>query len=111
TYRAPGRFESTFARERLIDAIAARLGIDRIEVRRRNLIAHAEMPYTRPLTTLGVEIVLDSGDYAGLLDKALARLKWRELTAELARRRAAGECVGVGLGLFVEKSGLGPFEG
>ncbi len=45
TYRAPGRFESTFVRERLMDAIAARLGIDRIEVRRRNLIAEEEMPY------------------------------------------------------------------
>src|SRR5882757_6757752 len=111
TYRAPGRFESTFARERLLDAIAARLGVDRVEVRRRNLIAKSEMPYRRPLITLGTEIVLDSGDYAGLLDKALAALKWSELTADLARRRAAGESVGAGLGLFVEKSGLGPFEG
>jgi carbon-monoxide dehydrogenase large subunit/6-hydroxypseudooxynicotine dehydrogenase subunit gamma len=111
TYRAPGRFESTFARERLLDAIAARLGLDRVEVRRRNLIAKSEMPYRRPLITLGTEIVLDSGDYAGLLDKALAALKWSELTADLARRRAAGEAVGAGLGLFVEKSGLGPFEG
>ena len=53
TYRAPGRFESTFVRERLMDAIAARLGIDRIEVRRRNLVAKDEMPYRRPLATLG----------------------------------------------------------
>ncbi len=71
TYRAPGRYESTFVRERLMDAIAARLGIDRIEIRRRNLIAKEEMPYRRPLTTLGTQVVLDSGDYAGLLDKAL----------------------------------------
>src|SRR5262249_11562984 len=61
TYRAPGRFETTFARERLMDAIAAHLGIDRVEVRRRNLIPKAEMPYTRPLSTLGTDIVLDSG--------------------------------------------------
>src|SRR5256885_4521248 len=52
TYRAPGRFESTFVRERLMDAIAARLSIDRIEVRRRNLIGKDEMPYGRPLATL-----------------------------------------------------------
>src|SRR5262249_33217869 len=45
TYRAPGRFESTFVRERLMDAIAARLSIDRIDVRRRNLIGKEEMPY------------------------------------------------------------------
>jgi aerobic carbon-monoxide dehydrogenase large subunit len=111
TYRAPGRFESTFVRERLMDAIAARVGIDRIEVRRRNLIGKREMPYTRPLGTLGTEIVLDSGDYAGLLDKALDAVKWSELTADLQRRRAGGESVGAGLAIFVEKSGLGPFDG
>jgi CO/xanthine dehydrogenase Mo-binding subunit len=111
TYRAPGRFESTFVRERLMDAIAARLTIDRIEIRRRNLIGKAEMPYNRPLGTLGTEIVLDSGDYAGLLDKALVAAKWRELQDEVKRRRDDGECVGAGLALFVEKSGLGPYDG
>jgi CO/xanthine dehydrogenase Mo-binding subunit len=111
TYRAPGRFESTFVRERLMDAIAARLAIDRIEIRRRNLIGKAEMPYNRPLGTLGTEIVLDSGDYAGLLDKALVAAKWRELQDEVKRRRDDGECVGAGLALFVEKSGLGPYDG
>ncbi len=111
TYRAPGRFESTFVRERLMDAIAARLSIDRIEIRRRNLIGKGEMPYRRPLGTLGTEIVLDSGDYAGLLDKALAAAKWNGLQDEVKRRRAGGECVGTGLALFVEKSGLGPYDG
>jgi carbon-monoxide dehydrogenase large subunit/6-hydroxypseudooxynicotine dehydrogenase subunit gamma len=111
TYRAPGRFESTFVRERLIDAIAARLGLDPIEVRRRNLVAKAEMPYRRPLATLGTEIMLDSGDYAGLIDKALAAVGWSALQDELRRRRAGGECVGAGLALFVEKSGLGPYDG
>src|SRR5436190_1142427 len=89
TYRAPGRFESTFVRERLMDAIAARLGIDRVEIRRRNLIAKEEMPYSRPLGALGTEIVLDSGDYAGLLDKALATVNWSELQDDLRRRRGA----------------------
>ncbi len=111
TYRAPGRFESTFVRERLIDAVAARLGLDPIEVRRRNLVPKEEMPYQRPLATLGTEIVLDSGDYAGLIDKALAAADWDALQDELNRRRAGGECVGAGLAIFVEKSGLGPFEG
>jgi carbon-monoxide dehydrogenase large subunit len=111
TYRAPGRFETTFVRERLLDAIAARLSIDRIEVRRRNLIGKDEMPYGRPLATLGTEVVLDSGDYAGLLDKALAAAKWNDLQDEIKRRRAGGECVGAGLALFVEKSGLGPYDG
>jgi len=111
TYRAPGRFESTFVRERLMDAIALRLGMDRIEVRRRNLIAAGEMPFTRPVGTLGTPVVLDSGDYAGLLDRALAAVGWDELAVGLRRRRSNGECVGAGLALFVEKSGLGPFDG
>lgn len=111
TYRAPGRFESTFVRERLMDAIAARLGLDPIEVRRRNLVSAAEMPHARPLDVLGTEVVLDSGDYAGLLDKALERFGWVKLQDELAVRRAAGECVGTGIAFFVEKSGLGPSDG
>jgi aerobic carbon-monoxide dehydrogenase large subunit len=108
TYRAPGRYEGTFVRERLLDAIADRLGIDRIEVRRRNLLGAAEMPYERPLEALGGDIVYDSGDYAGLLDKAQAAVGWDAVQAALKQRRAAGEAVGAGLAFFVEKSGLGP---
>ncbi len=111
TYRAPGRFESTFVRERLMDAIAARLAIDPVEIRRRNLIAPTEMPYRRDLDTLGTEMTYDSGDYAGLLDKTLAAVGWQELKEDLRRRRAAGESVGVGIAMFVEKSGLGPYDG
>ena len=110
TYRAPGRFESTFVRERLMDAIAAQLGLDPAEVRRRNLIAAAEMPYARHLDTLGTEMTYDSGDYAGLLDKALAVAKWQTVGDDLKRRRATGETVGAGFAMFVEKSGLGPFD-
>ena len=57
---------------------------------RRNLLAKSEMPYERPVETLGTHVVLDSGDYAGLLDKALAGIGWDALQAELRRRRAAG---------------------
>ena len=110
TYRAPGRYEGTFVRERLVDAIAAKLGIGPAEVRRRNLIASAEMPYQRPLDAIGDEIVYDSGDYAGLLTKALAAVGWDGLQAGLRQRRAAGEAVGAGLAIFVEKSGLGPTD-
>jgi CO/xanthine dehydrogenase Mo-binding subunit len=112
TYRAPGRFESTFVRERLMDAIADRLGLDPVEVRRRNLIAASEMPYVIAFDEPGVEALhLDSGDYAALLDKALARFGWDKLQDELKRRRAAGELVGAGIGLFVEESGRGPSDG
>ena len=110
TYRAPGRYESTFVRERLLDAIAAQIGVDKIEVRRRNLIAKSAMPYALDLETLGTHIVYDSGDYAGLLDKALAAAKWDELQEQHRVRRGNGEAVGAGLAMFVEKSGLGPFD-
>src|SRR3954452_1111482 len=79
TYRAPGRYETTFVRERLVDAIAAKLGIDPNDVRRRNAISPDEMPYHRPLEALGEEIEHDSGDYVGLLDKLLVALGWDKL--------------------------------
>ncbi|MGB8069786.1 MAG: molybdopterin cofactor-binding domain-containing protein, partial [Pseudolabrys sp.] len=110
TYRAPGRYESTFVRERLLDAIAAKVGIDRVEVRRRNLIGKSAMPYALGLDTLGTKIVYDSGDYALLLDKALKAARWDELQEQLRERRKNGEKVGSGVAMFVEKSGLGPFD-
>ncbi len=111
TYRAPGRYETNFVRERLMDAIAARLGLSRVEVRRRNLIAPQEMPFERPLAALGDDVVLDSGQYEALLDKALAHCGWDDLEREAARRRGTGEYVGLGLAMYVEKSGLGPTDG
>jgi aerobic carbon-monoxide dehydrogenase large subunit len=112
TYRAPGRYESTFVRERLMDAVAEKLGIDRLELRRRNLIKASDMPFTIAFDEQGVEeLLLDSGDYDLLLDKALAAFGWDELQKELKRRRADGESVGFGLAMFVEESGRGPSDG
>ncbi len=111
TYRAPGRYETTFVRERLVDAIAERLKIDRIEIRRRNAIGPEEMPYPRPLEALGEEIHYDTGDYIGLLDKLFAKIGWDALNAEVKKRRAKGELIGIGVAMFVEKSGLGPTDG
>ena len=98
-------------RERLVDAIAVKLGIDPNDVRRRNAISKDEMPYYRPLQALGEEIEHDSGDYVGLLDKLLVALEWDKLKTALARRRAEGEAVGAGFAMFIEKSGLGPADG
>ena len=111
TYRAPGRFETTFVRERLIDAISHKLSLDPMDVRRLNAVRVDEMPFKRPLEALGEEIHFDSGDYHKLLDKLLDHVKWDELNADLAKRRADGEMVGVGLAMFVEKAGLGPVDG
>ena len=110
TYRAPGRYESTFVRERLLDAIAAKVGVDKVEIRKRNLISKSAMPYSLGLDTLGTKVVYDSGDYALLLDKALQAAQWDELQDNLRKRRRNGEKVGAGVAMFVEKSGLGPFD-
>jgi aerobic carbon-monoxide dehydrogenase large subunit len=111
TYRSPGRFESTFVIERVIDAIAAKIGIDCVEVRRRNLVKAEQMPYERPLDIRGTPVVLDSGDYPGMLNKVLDAVGWTKLQQDVKRRRAAGESVGVGLAFFLEKAGLGPVDG
>ncbi len=108
TYRAPGRYESSFARERLIDAIAARKGIDAFEIRRRNLIPEDRIPFDRGVEALGTHVVYDSGRYHDLLERLRERLDWDALRASIDERRAAGERVGLGIGYFVEKSGLGP---
>jgi carbon-monoxide dehydrogenase large subunit len=110
TYRSPGRYETTFVRERLIDAIAAKTGIDAIEIRRRNLVPKSAMPYDLGFGTLGTHLIYDSGDYAKLMDKLLAAADWPAMQRALARRRAGGEKVGAGFAMFVEKSGLGPFD-
>jgi aerobic carbon-monoxide dehydrogenase large subunit len=110
TYRAPGRYESTFVRERLLDAIAAKIGVDKVEIRRRNLIGKSAMPYALGLDTLDTNIVYDSGDYALLLDTALRLADWTNLQQQLFKRRQNGEKVGAGVAMFVEKSGLGPSD-
>ena len=110
TYRAPGRYEANFARERLIDIAAHRLGIDPVELRRRNLIRPEQIPYTSRGHTDGHPVVFDSGDYPLLLQRTgdqfdySAALRWREEGTELARVR------GVGVSYFTEKAGIGSFE-
>ena len=111
TYRAPGRYETTFVRERLIDAISHRLGLDPVTVRRVNLIPDDQMPFDRGLEALGTGVIYDSGRYANLLDRVLDHIDHPTLEADLAERRNHGELVGLGIGLFIEKSGLGPYDG
>jgi aerobic carbon-monoxide dehydrogenase large subunit len=110
TYRAPGRYEGTFARERMLDVAAAQLGIDPLELRRRNLLGPAELPCDRSMRALGTDVVLDEGDYPGLLDRALAESGYASWALEAAERRRAGRLAGTGAAVFLEKSGLGPYE-
>ncbi len=108
TYRAPGRYEGTFVREHLFDVAADQIGIDRLELRRRNLLRDDELPHQRPITALGTRMVLDAGDYHGLLDAAIERFDYAGWAAEARRLRSEGRQVGAGFGYFLEKSGLGP---
>jgi carbon-monoxide dehydrogenase large subunit/6-hydroxypseudooxynicotine dehydrogenase subunit gamma len=110
TYRAPGRFEGTFARERLLDAAAGELGVDPLELRRRNLLRPDELPVHRPLPVLGHDMLIDVGDVPDLLERTVAAAGFDDWRAEAAQARADGRLVGCGIGVFMEKSGGGEFE-
>jgi aerobic carbon-monoxide dehydrogenase large subunit len=110
TYRAPGRFEGSTAREQLLDVAATELGIGRVELRRRNLLAAHELPHRRPITTLGTDLMLDAGDYPGLLDAAITEATRLGYGDEVSRGRRQGLLRGLGVAMFLEKSGLGPQE-
>ncbi|MGY1672810.1 aerobic carbon-monoxide dehydrogenase large subunit [Geodermatophilus sp. SYSU D00710] len=111
-YRGAGRPQGCFAMERTMDRIADALGLDRAEVRRRNLITPDQFPYDHRLTFQdGRPVIYDSGDYPGLLDKLVALVGWDEAAALRADARARGKLLGVGMALYVEGTGPGPYEG
>jgi len=101
-YRGAGRPHACFVMERTLDAIAAELGIDRAEVRRRNFIQPDQFPYDVGVAWQdGNTVVYDSGNYPQLLEKAL----------NLLGPRPEGDDIGMGLGVYVEGTGVGPYEG
>jgi aerobic carbon-monoxide dehydrogenase large subunit len=111
TYRAPGRFETDFFRERLFDLAADDLGIDRAEFRRRNLVSRGEMPYALPeCEPIGGKTACDSGDYASTLARCLEEFGWRE-KLKVNGRRVDGRCHGIAVGCYIEGGGSGPLEG
>lgn len=111
TLRSPGRPECNFVRERLMDQGARRLGLDPAEIRRRNLIGAGDMPYDCGTRSFGVNTVYDSGDYPALFDELLRRLDYDRARREQAALNARpGLRRGIGLAVYVEKTGLGPFE-
>src|SRR5438309_41222 len=112
TLRSPGRPECNFVRERLLDLGAARLGLDPADLRRRNLVRPDEMPYDCGTKSFGVSTVYDSGDFPALFAELLRRLDYDRARAEQAAHnaRAATTRRGIGLAVYVEKTGLGPFE-
>jgi carbon-monoxide dehydrogenase large subunit len=106
-YRGAGRPEAAAAIERAIDLFAAEIGMDPVEVRRRNLLRPEALPYTTPT---GMEY--DSGDYPAALEDVLSAVNYPALRAEQARRRATGGPLQLGIGLssYVEVTGFGPEE-
>jgi len=110
TLRSPGRPECNFARERLLDVAAARLGLDPAALRRRNLIRPQEMPYDTGTTSFGATTVYDSGDFPALFEELLRRIDYDRARTEQRALAARGVRRGIGVAAYVEKTGLGPFE-
>ncbi len=110
TYRGPGRFETDFFRERLVDMVAKDLGIDRVEFRRRNLISASDMPYRMPtITPFESSDETDSGDYRISLDRCLEEFGWAE-KAKLQGQLIAGRHHGLAVACFIEGGAAGPKE-
>jgi carbon-monoxide dehydrogenase large subunit len=111
-YRGAGRPEAALATERVMDLVAGELGLEPAVVRARNMIAAAEMPYRAGIPYRdGEPIVYDSGDYPGGLDKALAAVGGiAAFRTRQAQARKAGRHLGLGIGCYVEGTGVGPFE-
>jgi carbon-monoxide dehydrogenase large subunit len=110
--RGAGRPQAVFAMERLMDRAAKELRLDPAEIRRRNLIGPAQMPYPVGLTFRdGKAVIYDSGDYPAAFDKALALSRYGDFPCRQREARASGRHIGIGIGSYVEGTGLGPFEG
>jgi CO/xanthine dehydrogenase Mo-binding subunit len=131
TMRGPSTFDTTFARERVLDLLAAELGHDPVALRRRNLISVEELPFVQSFGRAAAERTLpaedpghpapgidlpvhdatyDSGDYHLVLDRLLERVDLAALEEETSRRRRDGELVGHGVACFLDHSGLGREE-
>jgi len=102
-YRGAGRPNVTYLVERLVDEAARETGVDRIELRRRNLIPKAAFPYKTPTSTY------DSGDPPGLLDKAIARSEWHSFSSRRENSVKNHKLRGLGCAVFIEPAGGGVF--
>jgi CO/xanthine dehydrogenase Mo-binding subunit len=111
-YRGAGRPQAVFCMERTIDAVAAALDRDRAHVRAINLIQPDEFPYDVGLMFQdGRPAIYDSGDYPVLLEKVTKLIDWEGFPARKAQADKEGRLLGIGLGCYVEGTGVGPYEG
>jgi len=110
--RGAGRPQAVFVMERLMDRVAREVGLDRAEVRRRNLIQPEQMPYAVGLIFRdGMPLVYHGGDYPRSQAAAIERARYDNFCQRQARARELGRYLGIGLANYVEGTGLGPFEG
>ncbi|MFI0445106.1 aerobic carbon-monoxide dehydrogenase large subunit [Actinomadura sp. 6N118] len=111
-YRGAGRPQGVFCMERTMDRIADHLGLDRTEVRAANFIGPDEFPYDQGLTFQdGRPLIYDSGDYPAMLHKIKELIGWDGFAGVRAAAVAKGRRIGIGLGCYVEGTGVGPYEG
>ncbi len=111
-YRGAGRPHAAFVMERVIEKVSGELGLDALEVRRRNFVQPGEFPYHVGVTFQdGGPTIYDSGDYPAGLDALLEKLDLDRTRADLAAMREGGRLVGLGFGAYVEGTGIGPYEG
>lgn len=109
--RGAGQPQGVFVMERLLDAAARQLNIDRAEIRRRNLLRREQMPYRMPMATRGgIPIVLDSGDYLSCMNMALQEAGWHDFAERQLQAREGERYIGLGVANYVEATGRGPYE-
>jgi aerobic carbon-monoxide dehydrogenase large subunit len=111
-YRGAGRPETVFAMDRIVDCLARELAMDPAELRRRNFLSAADLPYELRIPYRdGNPLVYDSGDFKAGLEAALRAVGYDALRAEQARLRAQGIHRGIGISSYVEGTAIGPYEG
>lgn len=112
-YRGAGRPHACMALEMAMEKLADELGIDRMELRRRNFIAPDEFPYARDGITFadGNQVLMDSADYGTMFDQVLDELGYEQFLEDQKVAEAEGRMLGLGLAVYVEGTGLGPYEG
>jgi aerobic carbon-monoxide dehydrogenase large subunit len=110
-YRGAGQPEATFARERMLDIAAHQLDLDPAEIRRRNLLPPEALPFDTGLRSVDGPVRFDSGDFPRALETALRVLDYAQLRKTQSAARAAGRLVGIGLAVYAQITGTGPFEG
>ncbi|MEA2228697.1 MAG: aerobic carbon-monoxide dehydrogenase large subunit, partial [Solirubrobacteraceae bacterium] len=112
TYRGPGQYEPTFVRERMVDLVANEVGLDPVEMRRRNLVTTADMPYDTGLPDVdtGKPVYYDEGDFPLVFERLLERVDIEAVQRDVQERKARGDRVGLAVTAFTEMGNPGVFE-